>query len=239
MSRSTRLIAIFTVLVIVLVAVSSPALGANRRITGIGGTLSFRKGEAVAGEVIGLQGGKHFYRCKHLGAPRRGKVTSGVINPVRAEVKHLKPCGKTLASPGPRRPTGEGRWRNFRRGDHVLGFAIEVETGFSGRTYFDCVVVDADARGRVLSGVVNPSRFEIQAMQRRCNRTNDWRPGFRMETGSGSLRFLPGDYVMGAFMRLDNGQEMGPCHTVAPTSGTLYGGVINFWPGESSGLSHC
>jgi hypothetical protein len=237
--RSTlRILSLLMILVIMITAGSSNVF-AGRRVTGNGGTLFFQKGQSVAGEVIKLRGGKTFYRCKMPRAPQRGKVTSGVIDYYRSEVQSLRNCKKTLASPGPRRETGNGRWRSFRKGDHVLGYAIEVENGFAGRTYFDCVVVGADAPGRVNSGVVNPSRFEISAMKRHCSRTDNWRPGFRMETGSGSLFFRMGDWIVGDEIRLDNGRVERQCHMVAPTTGIVTRGLRNYWPGEDYRIPPC
>lgn len=239
-NHPARSLAIAVILLLTLVASSTSAAEAgNRRATGPDGTLYFGRSVRVAGEVIALKGGKHFYRCRWGKTPRRGKVTSGVIRPIWAEIKHLRQCRKTLASPGPRRQSGDGRWRSFKRGDHVLGFAIEVNSGFAGRTYFDCAVIRADAGGRVLSGVVNPTRFEIRSMTP-CNRTTNWRPGFRTETGSGSLFFRTGDWIVGDKIRFDNGRvEHGCWMKNAPTTGVVVRGVRNPWPGDIRGKRRC
>lgn len=209
----------------------------NRHVTGNGKTRKFAKGDSVAGEVITLRGGKTFYQCYMAKAPSKGKVTSGVINPWNKEVRNLPSCSDTQSSPGPRDPTGKGKWGRFHKGDYVQGFVIEV----NGRTYFDCLMKPAHHKGRVLDGIVNPSRFEMQG-ETACSSTSNWRPGYRTESGDGSLRFAQGDYVLGAYLVLDNGGVVNngqPCHMVAPSAGTLYGGVRNYWPGEDKGLSAC
>lgn len=213
-----------------------------RRTTGIGGTKAFCRGESVDGAVITLNSGKTYYACHIRHAPQEGTVESGVIRYFRAEVA-TPLCKNTLASPGPRNPTGDGNWGHFRAKSHVLGFAIEQNLGPNGRTYFDCAIVRADASGRVLSGVVNPSRFEIRGMGRRCANTDNWRPGFRTASGNASLRFQTGDWVVAAFFEMDDGQKLNGtgsgCFMVATQSGTLYGGVRNYWPGEQGNLPHC
>lgn len=225
---------------------STTSICDSRRTTGNGGTRRFCKGANVAGEIISLRNadgtwGQTWYRCKLPNAPRRGRVTSGVINYYGKEVNNLPLCSDTLASPTPRHPTGNGNWANFHVGDHVLGFAIEINLGSNGRTYFDCAMKSVSASGRVNSGVVNPSRFEIGQMTS-CSNTNNWRPGFRTESGDSSLSFAQGDWVLAAYIVLDNGgvqHNGGPCHMVAPSSGTLYGGVRNYWPGEDNNLPAC
>lgn len=213
-----------------------------RRTTGQGETKRFCKGESVEGAVITLNGGKTGYACHFRHAPRGGKVESGVIRYFPAEAQ-TPLCKNTLMSPGPRKETGSGTWRQFNKGDHVLGFAIEINLGPNGRTYFSCAFVKADASGRVNSGVVNPSRFEIRKMKR-CKDTDNWRPGFRTESGDASLRFHQGDWVVAAFIRFDDGREFdgngdGCRFKGTPMDGTLFGGVRNYWPGEGNNLPLC
>ena len=248
MNHHLRLIAIATALALVLTALTSTAFAGERRTTGDGKSLNFARNARVLGEVISLRRadgtlGRTWYQCRLPKSPQRGRVTSGVIFPWqeewhKAKLQGVELCRNTLASPTPRRPTGDSNWRPFQQGSHVLGFAIEVDEGFRGKTFFNCKVLQSDASGRVNSGVVNPSRFELQELQS-CNRTEDWRPGFRRETGSGSLRFSAGDWVLGSFVRLDNGQEFYNCRMITPTSGTVFGGVRNYWPGEGENLPNC
>lgn len=211
-----------------------------RRTTGIGGTKQFCKGESVDGAVITFNSGKTYYGCHIRHAPRSGKVENGVIRYFRAEVA-TPLCKNTLSSPGPRNPTGEGNWGNFDQGDHVLGFAIEINVGPDGRTYFGCAIVRADASGRMNSGVVNPSRFEIRDMVRRCGSTDNWNPGFRTESGNGgTIRFVQGDRILAAFIKYDNGVERFTCFDrVADMDGSLTSGVRNYWPGEDNNLTAC
>lgn len=218
----------------------------TRRTTGNGGTKQFCKGERVAGEIISLRNadgswGKTYYRCFLSDPGRRGRVTSGVIRYFTAEIRGLPNCKNTTSSPSPRRATGNGNWLSFKQGDHVLGFAIEINRGPNGQTYFNCAMVKAPANGRVNSGVVNPSRFEIKKMQRRCFNTQDWNPGFRAQSGDGyTIDFYAGERILGAYIRYDNGVERFNCHDrVADMDGELTSGVANYWPGEDSGLPAC
>lgn len=237
-----RLVTLITLALSMVIIFALP-VEAARRATGNGNTLRFSAGERVAGEIISIRNsdgtwGRTWYRCKLSKASRSGRVTSGVINYFMAEVRNLPNCKDTLSSPTPRQTTGSGNWRPFKTGYHVLGFAIET----NGRTYIKCGMTSVSHNGRVVSGVVNPSRFELGAIKR-CNSTTNWRPGYRKTSGDGSLSFKEGDYVLAAFIRLNNGQEYNGsgngCHMVAPMSGTLFGGVRNYWPGEAKDLPHC
>lgn len=248
-----RVIAIITALVFVMGALlSTSTLAGSRRITGDGKSLNFHAGERVIGEIISYRKpdgwGKTMYRCRLPKAAKAGKVTTGIIGPNReewqiAKRKGIPLCKNTLASAGPRRESGDGRWLRFKKGDHVLGFAIELKVWPRGKTHFKCVLTRAQAPGRVNSGVRNPSRFEIEKMKRKCARTSDWRPGFKTESGDSGLVFQRGDWIMAAFIRLVDGTELNGsgngCWMIAPTDGTLFGGVRNFWPGQNYGLPRC
>lgn len=63
---------------------------ADRAPTGIKGSLPFKAGDAVSGEVIRLSNGKSCSKCYFSKAPVNGTVTNGVIHPWNAEVKGLK-----------------------------------------------------------------------------------------------------------------------------------------------------
>lgn len=210
-----------------------------RRTTGNGGTKHFCKGESVDGAVITLNGGKTGYACHFRHAPRSGKVESGVIRYFPAEAD-TPLCKNTLMSPGPRKEAGKDG-RKFQKGDHVLGFAIEINVDPRGRTYFDCAIVKAEADGFVFSGLVNPSRFEIRDMQRRCLKTQNWNPGFRVESGDGvTIHFYAGEPILGAYILYDGGTERFNCYDrVANTDGVLTSGVVNYWPSEATPPNAC
>lgn len=216
-----------------------------RRTTGNGGTKRFCKGERVAGEIISLRNadgtwGRTYYRCYLPDPGRRGRVTSGVIRYFTSELNGLPNCKDTLSSPSPRRETGDGEWLAFKKGDHVLGFAIEINVDPRGRTYFNCAMVKASTNGHINSGVVNPSRFEIRNMKR-CYETDNWNPGFRVQSGNGdTINFYAGERILGAYILYDNGAERFSCYDrVADMDGELTSGVVNYWPGEANGLPAC
>ena len=195
MKRSVRILVVLTTMVLAMTSVlavdvtsvfASGTGGTNcgvRRTTGNGGTKHFCKGERVNGEVITLQNGRTYYHCYMAKAPEAGQVNSGVIRYFHAE-RTGPACSQTQSSPGPRNPTGDGKWGTFSSNDYVLGFAIEINMGAYGRTYFNCLFQPAGASGRVLSGVVNPSRFEMSG-KTHCGNTQNWNPGFRQASGDG------------------------------------------------------
>lgn len=150
--------------------------------------------------------------------------------------------------PAFRDPTGVKGSKWFDAGNIVWATKIVYA---DGTTFTDCMLATSQG-GQATNGVVNPTIAEELANRPRpCGAPTTQQasqpapaaqvapampaPYSRVETGqNGSLRFNPGDRVVGANMRLDNGRVVGYC-TIdkAPVGGTVYGGYIgSTLPGE-------
>lgn len=133
----------------------------TRQATGVGKTLSFKKGDYVCGAVIKING-KTFLNSYINNAPMDGQVTSGVIKYWKGENKGLIfVSNKEVLEENDekvRTPTGVGKTLSFEVGDTIIGWKITI----NGKTVEgDNILYDSPVSGFITDGVVNPWPSEI------------------------------------------------------------------------------
>ncbi len=128
----------------------------TRRATGVGKTLSFKKGDYICGAIIKING-KTFFNSYINNAPMSGKVTSGVIKYWKGENKGLTfVSNKEIMEEKVdkvRTPTGIGKTLAFEVGDTVTGWKITI----NGKTVEgDNILYNSPVSGFFTDGVKFP-----------------------------------------------------------------------------------
>jgi len=221
--------------IILVTSMTIAATTNDRQATGVGKTLSFKKGESVCGAVIKINN-KTFFNSYIKEAPMNGKITSGVINFWQGEIKGLtfvsntEILKKVIAET--RRATGEGKTLSFKKGDYICGAVIKI----NDKTYFNSYICNAPTNGSVTSGVIKFWKGEnkgltfvsnAEIMEKKIEKV-------RTPTGIGkTLAFEIGDTVVGWSVTINGITREGQVVFYnSPVAGIVTDGVVNPLPGE-------
>lgn len=135
-----------------------------------------------------------------------------------------------IKGPAEQRETGVGGTKPFYAHEAVVAFKLELDNGLIS-VPDGCYLAWAPTGGTATDGKVNPYGAETVGkpaceFQRKPELTGE----------GGTKRFEAGVPVVGAFIRLDNGQTRERCYMLrTPTGGSVTSGVIWPLPGQIVG----